>query len=163
MRTAALMLVALPFFAPGVAFAQGAAGTASPPPGTAAPTQGAAVSTPADPTEGAVKPRGGGITCAQIPDAQRFVDKLRSGPNTREAQRHLDAAKSATSVKQCVAELHQVNVYARRSSEADKRMASAARRPHHRIVRCADPLHQNLPGGTDYKGSPVTGCATPKV
>jgi hypothetical protein len=25
-------------------------------------------------------------------------------------------------------------------------------------VRCADPLHQNLPGGTDYRGPPVPGC-----
>jgi hypothetical protein len=26
------------------------------------------------------------------------------------------------------------------------------------IVRCADPLHQGLPGGTDYHGPPVAGC-----
>jgi hypothetical protein len=25
-------------------------------------------------------------------------------------------------------------------------------------VRCADPLHQGLPGGTDYHGPPVYGC-----
>ncbi len=25
-------------------------------------------------------------------------------------------------------------------------------------VRCADPLHQDLPGGTDYHGPPVYGC-----
>jgi hypothetical protein len=25
-------------------------------------------------------------------------------------------------------------------------------------VRCADPMHQNLPGGTDYHGPPVYGC-----
>ena len=25
-------------------------------------------------------------------------------------------------------------------------------------VRCADPLHQGLPGGTDYRGPPVYGC-----
>ncbi len=25
-------------------------------------------------------------------------------------------------------------------------------------VRCADPLHQDLPGGTDYRGPPVYGC-----
>jgi hypothetical protein len=25
-------------------------------------------------------------------------------------------------------------------------------------VRCADPLHQGLPGGTDYRGPPVPGC-----
>jgi hypothetical protein len=26
------------------------------------------------------------------------------------------------------------------------------------VVRCADPLHQDLPGGTDYRGPPVYGC-----
>ena len=26
------------------------------------------------------------------------------------------------------------------------------------VVRCADPLHQGLPGGTDYHGPPVPGC-----
>jgi hypothetical protein len=26
------------------------------------------------------------------------------------------------------------------------------------VVRCADPLHQNRPGGSDYKGPPVPGC-----
>jgi hypothetical protein len=25
-------------------------------------------------------------------------------------------------------------------------------------VRCADPMHQNLPGGSDYHGPPVYGC-----
>jgi hypothetical protein len=25
-------------------------------------------------------------------------------------------------------------------------------------VRCADPMHQDLPGGTDYRGPPVAGC-----
>ena len=25
-------------------------------------------------------------------------------------------------------------------------------------VQCADPLHQNLPGGTDYQGPPVPEC-----
>jgi hypothetical protein len=25
-------------------------------------------------------------------------------------------------------------------------------------VRCADPMHQDLPGGTDYRGPPVYGC-----
>jgi hypothetical protein len=147
MRAAALMFVALPFLVPGVALAQGAT---APPPGAAAPTQGAAT------------PKGGSITCAQIPDAQGFVDHLRPGPNTREAQRHLDAAKSATSEQQCVSELRQVDVYARRSSEADKRMASA-KRHHHRTIHCADPLHQDRPGGTDYKGPPVAGCPTPKL
>jgi hypothetical protein len=26
------------------------------------------------------------------------------------------------------------------------------------VTRCADPMHQNLPGGTDYHGPPVPGC-----
>jgi hypothetical protein len=26
------------------------------------------------------------------------------------------------------------------------------------VVRCADPLHQDRPGGTDYRGPPVPGC-----
>jgi hypothetical protein len=103
------------------------------------------------------------MTCADIPKAQSFVDKLRPGPNTREAQRHLDAAKSATSDQQCIAELHRVDYYARRSSAADKRMASAERHPHHRAVLCADPMHQNRPGGTDYHGPAVAGCPTPKI
>jgi hypothetical protein len=25
-------------------------------------------------------------------------------------------------------------------------------------VLCADPLHQNRPGGSDYHGPPVAGC-----
>ncbi len=25
-------------------------------------------------------------------------------------------------------------------------------------LRCADPMHQDLPGGTDYRGPPVAGC-----
>ncbi|MBV9521960.1 MAG: entericidin A/B family lipoprotein [Alphaproteobacteria bacterium] len=28
-------------------------------------------------------------------------------------------------------------------------------------VGCATPLHQDLPGGTDYKGPPVPGCPGP--
>ena len=109
--------------------------------------------------QGTTTPSGGEISCAQIPDAQRFVDGLRPGPNTREAQRHLDAAKSATSDQQCVAELGQVDKYARLSSAADKRMAGE--RHTQRRVRCADALHQNRPGGSDYKGPPVTGCPRP--
>lgn len=29
------------------------------------------------------------------------------------------------------------------------------------VIRCADPLHQARPGGTDYKGPPVPGCEPP--
>jgi hypothetical protein len=149
MRAAVLMFVALPFLLPGVALAQDAS---APPPGAPAPSQSSATG-------------GGGLSCSQVPDAQRFVDKLRPGPNTREAQHHLDAAKSATSDQQCISELHQVDIYARRSSEADKRLASAERHPrhHHRVVECADPLHQGRPGGTDYKGPAGSGCPTPKI
>jgi hypothetical protein len=114
------------------------------------------------PTPVAAARSSGGIACADIPKAQGFVDKLRPGPNTREAQRHLDAAKSATSDQQCVSELHQVDIYARRSSEADKRLASGEHHRRHHVL-CADPMHQGRPGGTDYKGPPVSGCATPRV
>jgi len=94
------------------------------------------------------------FSCSQIPDAQRFIDTLRPGPNTSAAQRHLDAAKNATSEKECIAELRQVDKYARRSAAADKRLASAGTRP----VKCADWLHQSRPGGTDYFGPSVPGC-----
>jgi hypothetical protein len=63
------------------------------------------------------------IPCSDIPVAQRFVDKLRPGPNTRAAQHHLEAAKHATSEQQCSAELAEVDKYARRSRDADKRLA----------------------------------------
>ena len=39
--------------------------------------------------------QGSQITCSQIDDAQHFVDGLRPGPNTRAAQKHLEAAKAA--------------------------------------------------------------------
>lgn len=104
------------------------------------------------------------ISCSQIPDAQRFVDNLRPGPNTRAAQRHLDAAKRATSDGQCIAELRQVDKYARRSAAADRRTASLVQKTQAdgprivRRVRCADALHQDRPGGSDYNGPPVAGC-----
>lgn len=103
------------------------------------------------------------ISCSQIPDAQHFVDGLKPGPNTRAAQQHLDAAKSASQAgndKQCVAELSRVNYYARRSAAADKRMASEDHHPHHyrHHVLCADATHQDRPGGSDYHGPAVPGC-----
>lgn len=99
------------------------------------------------------------ITCSQIPDAQRFVDGLKPGPNTRAAQQHLAAAKAAKSDKDCVTELGKVNYYAKRSAAADKRMASEqSRKPVARHVLCADAAHQNRPGGSDYHGPPVAGC-----
>jgi hypothetical protein len=89
------------------------------------------------------------ITCSQLPAAQRYVEHLRPGPNTRAAQAHIDAAKAATSDRQCVAELHRADIYAKRSAAADRR----GRHP-----KCATVLHENRPGGTAYKGPPVAGC-----
>jgi len=109
---------------------------------------------------------GSPIACSQIPDAQRFVDGLRPGPNTSAAQQHLDAAKKASDAgddKQCVSELSRVNYYATRSANADKRAAAHPASAHHRRVLCADALHQNRPGGTDYHGPAVPGCARPAL
>jgi hypothetical protein len=89
------------------------------------------------------------ISCAQLPEAQHYVDQLRPGPNTSAAQRHLDLARAATSDGQCVSELSLVDKYARRSAAADRRAAH---------VQCADFLHQDRPGGSDYRGPPVAGC-----
>ena len=107
------------------------------------------------------------IECAQIPHAQSFIDGLKPGQNTIAAQRHLDAAKQAKSDKDCVAELGKVNYYAKRSAAADKHAASAkprrvaSKRAKSRLarhVKCADSLHQDRPGGSDYRGPPVAGC-----
>jgi hypothetical protein len=117
------------------------------------------------------------IECAQIPHAQTFVDGLKPGPNTKAAQRHLDAAKNAKSDKECVAELGKVNYYAKRSAAADARAAKAAAAPaapkdtkpkpakvktakakSGSAIPCADALHQDRPGGSDYAGKPVAGC-----
>ncbi len=101
------------------------------------------------------------INCSQVPDAQHFVDGLKPGPNTTAAQQHLDAAQAASQAgdnKRCVSELSRVNYYAQRSAAADKRAASG--HGHARHVVCADAMHQNRPGGSDYHG-PSYGC--PKV
>lgn len=117
------------------------------------------------------------IECAQIPHAQSFVDGLKPGPYTKAAQRHLDAAKNAKSDKECIAELGKVNYYAKRSAAADARAANGAVAPADpngtkpktgkvktaktkpvSAVKCADSLHQDRPGGSDYKGKPVAGC-----
>ncbi|MDE2227753.1 MAG: hypothetical protein KGL11_01765 [Alphaproteobacteria bacterium] len=67
------------------------------------------------------------ITCAQLPKAEEFVNtKLKPGPNTDAAKRHLEAAKQATSDAQCVAELRKVDYYTKRSTAADRRTAPAA-------------------------------------
>lgn len=63
------------------------------------------------------------IPCSDLPMAESFVQKLRPGPNTTAAQRHLEAAKHARSDGQCSAELRQVDKYAKRSVAADKRAA----------------------------------------
>src|ERR1700723_66173 len=97
------------------------------------------------------------IECSQVPDAQHFVDGLKPGPNTTAAQQHLDAAQTASQagdIKKCVAELSRVNYYAKRSAAADKRAASPR---HVRHVVCADAMHQDRPGGSDYHG-PSYGC-----
>lgn len=74
------------------------------------------------------------IPCSDLPMAESFVQKLRPGPNTRAAERHLEAAKAATSDAQCSAELREVDRYARRSVAADKqrghRNPASARVPH---------------------------------
>lgn len=132
---------------------------------------GAAV---AQPGNAPPAPNGGPIACSQVNDAQHFVDGLRPGPNTRAAQQHLDAAKQASQAgndQQCVQELGRVNYYAKRSAAADKRAGNHA--GHHvrrvsahnraRHVQCADAMHQNRPGGTDYHGPNVAGCPTPKL
>ncbi len=98
------------------------------------------------------------IPCSDIPKAQHFIDNLRPGPNTRAAHRHLDAAKRATSESHCSAELSEVDKYARRSAAADKRLAASAGKRQAPARQCADALHQNRPGGSDYRGPPVAGC-----
>jgi hypothetical protein len=62
------------------------------------------------------------ISCRELPKAERFIGtKLRPGPNTRLAQRHLALAKSASSSRQCSAELSKADYYARRSLAADQK------------------------------------------
>ena len=117
------------------------------------------------------------ISCSELPQAAAFVGTLKPGPNTRAAERHLEAAKNASSDQRCVAELRLVDHYARRSAAADRSQAEQVRQlspeqtgaanpepqpagpaPHPRHVLCADPLHQDRPGGSDYHGPPVAGC-----
>jgi hypothetical protein len=118
-----------------------------------------------------------GISCSELPQAAAFVGTLKPGPNTRAAERHLEAAKSASSEQKCVAELRQVDHYARRSAAADRRQAAQVRQlapdqagtashqpqpagptSHTPHVLCADALHQDRPGGSDYHGPPAPGC-----
>ncbi|HZS83960.1 MAG TPA: hypothetical protein VFA50_13880 [Stellaceae bacterium] len=103
----------------------------------------------------------GAASCqAQIPAAERFIAQLRPGPNTSAAQRHLEAARRASTESQCAAELRQVDTYARRSAALDERTAPRTRGYGSSVapVPCADFLHQDRPGGSDYHGPPVPGC-----
>ncbi|HZB93664.1 MAG TPA: hypothetical protein VE397_19600 [Stellaceae bacterium] len=99
------------------------------------------------------------IPCSDIPAAQQYVDRLKPGPDRTEAQRHLDLAKEAHSNAACDKELRQVDKYARAARAAENRAdapkLAPATAPH---VRCADLLHQDRPGGSDYHGPPVPGC-----
>jgi hypothetical protein len=63
------------------------------------------------------------IPCSDIPKAEGFVQNLRPGPLTREAQRHIDAAKRAHSERRCSAELTRAEHFARRSAAVDQRIA----------------------------------------
>lgn len=96
------------------------------------------------------------LRCSEIPAAQRYVEGLQPGPDTAKAQEHLDAAKRATSDQECDKELRQVDLYARRAA-GEKREAAPAPAPSSH-VQCADWLHQDRPGGSDYHGPPVAGC-----
>jgi len=61
-----------------------------------------------------------GIPCSDLPQAEKFVhEKLRPGPNTTEAERHLELARKAKSERECSDELAAVDAYARRSLAAD--------------------------------------------
>jgi hypothetical protein len=62
-----------------------------------------------------------GIPCSDLPQAEKFVhEKLRPGPNTIEAERHLELARKAKSERECSDELTAVDAYARRSLAADR-------------------------------------------
>src|SRR6185437_4957798 len=55
------------------------------------------------------------ITCSQIPKAEAFLHKLKPGPNTRAAWKHLELAKHAKSEHACVTQLGEVNYFAKKS------------------------------------------------
>jgi hypothetical protein len=62
------------------------------------------------------------VSCRELPKAERYVHtKLKPGPNTQAALRHLAAAKHARTAEQCSMELARVDYYARRSRAADRR------------------------------------------
>lgn len=69
------------------------------------------------------------IACPGIPATQGQINRLKPGPNTRAARRHLDAARRAKSDAACRRELRQADSYARRSAAADRRAAARRRAP----------------------------------
>jgi len=90
----------------------------------------------------------GEITCSQLPQAEKFVEGLKPGPNTSAAQRHIALAKSAKDENQCVTELGKVNYYAKRSLTADQRAASkenAAAAPPAEATAAAAPTVTSAP------------------
>lgn len=60
------------------------------------------------------------ISCSEIPKAEAFLHKLKPGPNTRAAWKHLELAKHAKSDHDCVMQLGAVNYFAKKSLAADK-------------------------------------------
>ncbi len=64
--------------------------------------------------------RAAGIPCSDLPQAEKFVhEKLKPGPNTTEAERHLQLARQAKTERECSDELTAVDAFARRSLAAD--------------------------------------------
>jgi hypothetical protein len=62
-----------------------------------------------------------GFPCADLPKAEKFVhERLHPGPNTREAEKHLERARHARSDRECSDELAAVDAFARKSMAADK-------------------------------------------
>jgi hypothetical protein len=61
-----------------------------------------------------------GIPCSDLPQAEKYVhEKLKPGPNTSEAERHLELARKAKTERECSDELAAVDAFARRSLAAD--------------------------------------------
>ncbi len=76
-----------------------------------------------------VSVRAAGIPCSDLPQAEKFVrEKLKPGPNTTEAEKHLELARKAKTERECSDELTAVDAYARRSLAADH--AAEQQQPH---------------------------------
>ena len=68
------------------------------------------------------------IPCSDLPKADQYIhERLHTVPNTRAAERHLEAARRARSERACSSELAQADRYAKRSLAADN---AAAQRRH---------------------------------